>query len=449
MKKLLIPLLLALLLTGCGKSRTVPPTAVETPEPTAEVTAPPLYTVRYTVNGEIVRSETLEDGGTPTGAAVEGGFRCWLDPAGNVVRPETVEIHADLELTAAFVPALNDGRGAFEPDRDGLFRPDAEFTRSDAVRLVYNLLQNKPATEVFLADVTTAAACYKAASTLAAADYFPLDEGKFYPDVPIALGDLAALLERIFPVTAVDAALSHCELPLTRGGAAMLFAELLGLQSGEADYPDVPRDHPCYAAVSALGGGSRDWGSRQGFLHLNGRLFCFDENGYFIKDTDLGSLHFGSDGAYTSGDELLDAMVAKVLRNKVEPVGDREEALKKAYLYVRDSFLYLRRNYYEVGETGWEIDEARTMMETGKGNCYNFTGTFWALARALGYDAKCVSGLVGHEADPHSWVEIPFEDGVTYIFDPETEMSYRLKDQYFNCFKMTYEEGQFWTYYRG
>jgi len=120
--------------------------------------------------------------------------------------------------------------------------------------------------------------------------------------------------------------------------------------------------------------------------------------------------------------------------------------LRTLYLYVRDHYLYLKRSLYEVGETGWELSEALVMFQTGKGNCYNFTGAFWALARGIGYDAVCYSGLVGRARSPHSWTEIEF-DGVPYIFDVETEMSQRLQDDYIsNLYKMTYEQGEYWSY---
>lgn len=451
---------LTLLLSGCGEkseTRSLPEpgsaapaenSAPETLPP--EATPTPVYTVQYLANGALAGSESVPEGDCPKGIPMGGGFRCWLDAEGKTVRLNTVSVMGDRLYTAAFVPELNAGAGAFEPKKDGLFHPDEAFTRSDAVRLVYNLLKNKPAAEVFLKDVTTAAQCYKAASTLAAAGYIQLTDGAFRPDEPITLGELSALLEKIFPVEQLDEAMGNCPLPLTRASAAVLFASLLKLESGMADYPDLSPEHPYYRAVSALGAaGQKNWGARTGFTHVNGRLYCYDENGYFIKGKDVGTLHFGNDGAYTSGDPTLDSLVADLLIKKLELSDDREQNLRKAYLYVRDSFLYLRRNYYEVGETGWEISEATTMLQSGRGNCYNFTGVFWALARAMGYDAYCVSGLVGQNADPHSWVEIPWDDGVTYIFDPETEMSYRLKDIRYDCFKMTYEQGEFWTYYRG
>ena len=142
----------------------------------------------------------------------------------------------------------------------------------------------------------------------------------------------------------------------------------------------------------------------------------------------------------------VDKYVADIIDSQITGSMSREEMLRKLYLYVRDHYAYLKRNLHEIGETGWEIDEALTMFQTGQGNCYNFTAAFWALARGVGYDAICVSGLVGKGRDPHSWMEVKI-DGVQYIFDVETEMSIRLQgDYYTSCYQMTYEQGKYWSY---
>ena len=60
----------------------------------------------------------------------------------------------------------------------------------------------------------------------------------------------------------------------------------------------------------------------------------------------------------------------------------------------------------------------------------------------------CYSGLVGVGRDPHSWVEITF-DGIPYVFDVETEMSYRLVNDYItSMYRKTYEEVAAWSYVR-
>lgn len=102
----------------------------------------------------------------------------------------------------------------------------------------------------------------------------------------------------------------------------------------------------------------------------------------------------------------------------------RDEMLRAMYLYVRDSFTYLRRHYYKTGDVGWATQEALTMYSTGRGNCYCYASAFWAAARALGFDAKIVSGTYGEEEAPHGWVEI-LRGGERYTYDVEIEMAVR------------------------
>ena len=64
------------------------------------------------------------------------------------------------------------------------------------------------------------------------------------------------------------------------------------------------------------------------------------------------------------------------------------------------------------------------MYSTGRGNCYCYASAFWAAARALGFDAKIVSGTYGEEEAPHGWVEI-LRGGERYTYDVEIEMAVR------------------------
>lgn len=166
-----------------------------------------------------------------------------------------------------------------------------------------------------------------------------------------------------------------------------------------------------------------------------------------VRDEYRGTLYFGPDGKYTTGDEVLDTYVEGVLAAFIAEGKTRAELLRDVYVYTRDSFSYLRRNYYEVGETGWEHDEALTMFGTGRGNCYCYASVFYYLARGLGFDAEIVSGLVGSRRSPHGWVEIVV-NGEPLIFDTELEMSYLKKNQKYNFFAMSYKDVP-WSYVKG
>ncbi|MBR3545069.1 MAG: hypothetical protein IKN76_03275, partial [Oscillospiraceae bacterium] len=60
---------------------------------------------------------------------------------------------------------------------------------------------------------------------------------------------------------------------------------------------------------------------------------------------------------------------------------------------------------------------------------------FWAAARALGYDAKIISGKYGKEEAPHGWVEIIGEDGLL-TYDVEMEMHYLAENKQMDLYAM-------------
>lgn len=465
-------LLGALLLSNCGYR----PEGVEAVQPLSDVpaaaaalpeeTAAPqgkTYTVTYRVNGAETTELVAEGGSVQNAPEFMASENCaivaWKNANGTKVDIRTAPVYADAVYEAVPGPALRREGAYIAAGNDGLFHPLDKFTRSDAARAVYALLDTKPTGETFLKDVTTHAKCYTAATTLVTAGYMTLNDGRFYPDVAITRADLTALLEKVFSPAAVERALAGMtdETPFTRAEAAAAINALLELDTaGLANapyFPDVAPSMENYAAVELAGqSGAISWldGDRAepGFLNLDGYLYCVGDDGYFLRDTMVGTLYFDISGRYTSGDDALDTFVADIVDANTNASMTREEMLRAVYEYVRDHYLYLKRNLYEVGETGWEIPEALLMFQSGKGNCYNFTAAFWSLARGIGFDAVCYSGLVGVGRDPHSWVEITF-DGVPYVFDVETEMSYRLVNDYItSMYWKTYEEVAAWSYVR-
>ena len=322
------------------------------------------------------------------------------------------------------------------------------------MRAVYGFLAEKPTGETFLKDVTTRARCYQAATTLVTQGYIALDEGgRFFPDMAITKADFAALLGKIFSPGAVQQVLADLPEPMNRGQAAAAMNTLLDLTavSDEPYFPDVAPTSEHYEAVRLAGqkgklSWTQDERAKPGFLNLDGYLYSVGQDGYFLCDGMVGTLYFDRTGRYTTGNPQLDKYVADVIAAQTNESMSREDMLRAVYIYVRDRFLYLKRNLYQIGETGWEIPEAVTMFETGKGNCYNFTAAFWALARGVGYDAVAYSGLVGVDRNPHSWVEIDV-GGQAYVFDVETEMQYRLQNDYYtSMYQMPPERSKLWSY---
>ena len=294
-----------------------------------------------------------------------------------------------------------------------------------------------------------------------AGGYFFCPDGLFYPEEPLTLGALnraaslaageelaaagaedepltesrfAECLTELFPELDVSGAVLSITL---RGSNAVTRAEAVralnvlweipGTEDG-AVFPDVEPGYWARADIAAAARTDYAWDGPNGlpapgFHWTDGYLYYAREDGYFLKNAWLGTLYFTAGGRYTSGSRELDGYVAAAIRDNTDETMTREEKLRAMYEYVRDSFTYLKRHYYRVGDLGWAVEEAVTMYSTGKGNCYCYAAAFWAAARGLGFDAKAVSGTYGgNDRSPHGWVEI-MTDGRRLTYDVEIEMT--------------------------
>ncbi len=295
-----------------------------------------------------------------------------------------------------------------------------------------------------------------------AAGYFLCEDGLFYPEELLTAGELVKAasraageelaapeepdevltesrfeerLRQLFPEldarTAVRRITGRGDETVTRAEAAAALNLLFDIAPG-ADRTVFPDVEPGYWAAGDIAAAAESpvvWEGEQGlplpgFVWVNGYLYCAGDDGYFLKNTWLGTLYFTPGGRYTSGSLELDGYVAAAIREHTDETMTREERLFAMYEYVRDSFTYLRRHYYRIGDLTWPTEEALTMYSTGKGNCYCYSSAFWAAARGLGYDAKAVSGTYGEERAPHGWVEI-IVDGRRLTYDVEIEMTIR------------------------
>ena len=256
---------------------------------------------------------------------------------------------------------------------------------------------------------------------------------------------------------------------LTRRDAARALNQILGRSGDDARRSelvgtilDVSPEDPDFwaiaeASVSHEFEPSEHWLNsspapvrQPGFFFLDGRLHAIDEQGAPVVGKEYAGLRFNTAGEQTSGDAELDELVRDTLVQIVDfETMSREEMLKAAFDYVSDpyNYGYRGRGHYDRGSSGWEIEAASVMFRTEHGNCYNYAAAFWALARALGYDATAISGsIAGREAQDqregetgvphvdqrdHSWVEIVV-DGESRIFDVEMAFSYSDPDGFFN-----------------
>ena len=253
---------------------------------------------------------------------------------------------------------------------------------------------------------------------------------------PLTEAAFAALLSGAFPAETVESILpsiaQHGGEDVTRAEAAVFFNRLFSLEASDGEtafYPDVIPGEWGSGDLYTAASGAAVWDGAngrpdEGLLLVDRQLYCVGSDGYFRKNAYSGSLYFDSAGRYTSGNAELDELVLAALRGATDETMTRDEMLRAMYLYVRDSFSYLRRHYYKTGDIGWATQEALTMYSSGRGNCYCYAAAFWAAARALGYDAKIVSGTYGETDAPHGWVEI-LHDGERYTYDVEIEMAIR------------------------
>lgn len=459
--------LAALLLSGC----TVRQSPAETPappeiekivaaEPAPETPAPLVsYTVRWYDGDTLLREETLTEGTAPAAFVPEGAapFLGWADENGETVSPEEVPLTADAAYYAVYGETLR--RDApYMTAESGIFRPGDPLTRREAAELLYALLPAPPAmsgetvAEVLLpapgaaldntgmngptknweaanhptAETNPRSESLAQLSALIDAGILPAgtEEDPLCSETPLERETLLSALRPYFREGAPEgAALS--ETP-TRLETARLLNALLGREAAERPFADL---EPGSEAAIAASAACAETAAGSGMALLScGKLYVI-ENGSVVRDADVGTLHFGADGAYTSGSAELDALCRDVIVRTVNLNDDHERQLRSVYDYVRDRCAYLRRNYYDTGAHGWETEEAETMLSTLYGNCYSYAAAFWALARSVGYDAHCISGTQGEHYSPHGWVWMDMEDGVRCFYDVEAEFA-ALRDGY-------------------
>ena len=439
MKKIAIALAicLALLLGLC--------VVLETrPEPVAP-TEPVTFTTEFKALGVTLSEQTLTEGATPE-VFVQSlpGIRLtgWLDSTGAVVDPFTIPVTADTVYTAVAHPELTQHVPFLFCNEAGLLLPSEELTAQALSDALYAL------------------------AAPGAENYFPtLPSG----EDTVTLAQLTEVLQFFFPAEQVSAtfnvdtvltrsafAVGMCNL-LNRTGEPVVFAE-------DAIFPaDVTAGYenaPALLEASVVHTPAETgviWedvelisGYEPGFVLEDGQLYYVKEDGYLLRDAELGTLTFGADGRYTCGDEELDAIVTDLLAEMIlqNPEATRFELLRVAYDYCHQTFGYRRSwdDHPAKGSHGWEINRAKDIFTSGKGNCYGFAAAFWSLARGLGYEARAISGVVLADEQPHSWCFIEF-DGKDYIFDPQWQFDYTRREIFeYDMFYLPTDNLYFWGY---
>lgn len=404
----------------------------------------------------------------------EPGFTlvAWRDADGTCHSPGLpAEFHGDVTLTAVLMPALETGQHIAYmplPPETGMFAPDDALTVLQLAECAAALLavEVEP-TEAFVsvsplrlesADVLKTLGVMTGSSlnplkqarvrdlVSVFAAFFPRGPERGFANIPEDDPDYAAFCTAasLGWFDGGSAPAPDPDAVVTRGEAAHFINRVLGRESAPQDedmsgvFADVPPEHPYRDDIIEasvlhtyrMSGGAEKWTAAVALPRLETGLYrsgtllrCIGDDGYAVRDGEWGGFEFDADGVYTCGMPELDELVQNVLAGLGAGEMEDMEALRAAYNYTRDSFTYLRRNYYDPGAEGWGGQEAYAMLSTGMGNCYSYAATFYELSRALGFDARLISGFVARNRSPHGWVEFDI-DGVHYVCDTELEMTY-------------------------
>lgn len=451
-------------------------------------------TVSFYLPDGTVEQQQLSPGARlelPAGKELEGyTFLGWRDGEGNMESRREIPVYESCGYAAVYAMALGGQEHLpyLDLSAEGLFRPYQAMTRREAAVMLYRLLNTDLVGSTGFLDVPENDACYAAASTLKSLGV--VSGSRFHPDDPITRGELMDMLASFYPQEAKDLLFadldsgsafyaSFCTAAhrgwidsgaqvnadadglITRAEAAQLLNRVLGRGKVDADAAkmvgtilDVSFKDPLFWEIAEAciphrysdAPDGESWSSSTplplrapGFFFVNGRLHLINDEGSPVTNETVGNLSFNANGEITSGMPELDALLAQVLRENLDQPRYRDlTCLKLLYDYTLRSFSYQRRNLYESGETGWEAQEAYTMLSTGRGNCYNFAAVFGELARFLGFDARICSGSVygtsgagGNVSPdgistPHAWVDIEI-NGELRLFDPEYAYVYSTK----------------------
>ena len=415
MKKLCLVLVLCLglLLAGCGEQNEI---------------QKPVYTVTFSINGQVCSEQRVQEGHLPRSVLTNiPGVRFvqWLTEDGEPVNPYTVYVGKDTRYVAEAYPELSKHVPFLFVDETNKIRPDAVLTADELSMALHALASEE------------------------AADHFP---GMPAGNMGVTRDVLANILKSFFPAMSVAEEISSEDTkPVTRSEFAYIMCRLLGRGGSEvfglsntvklpADITREREDAAYLLEASVVhnpGVRQYRWSNvplpaqfEPGFVIMDGWLYYVQANYLFLKNAEVDGFRFGADGRYTSGDARLDQVVAEVLGELVQenPNANRRTLLRLAFDKC-SSYETLNKGSLAFGETGWEKEEALIMLLDEKGDCYNYAAAFWALARALGFDARVVSGKCGADQVPHGWVVITME-GRDYTFDPERQHTRFWQDWY-------------------
>ena len=198
------------------------------------------------------------------------------------------------------------------------------------------------------------------------------------------------------------------------------------------------------------GGMETGWTKQNGnWYHLNANGAM--ETGWIIMNDDWYYLYpAGNSSVAPKGAMAVNTVINGYV---VAPDGVYNEAYQGAYNVLNQVGWNLRAAYnwsanlpyvnYSNDPSPGSKNFAIHGFKTKTGDCYVMAGTFYYMAKLLGYDAHQIAGYVplrSGNMGVHSWVEIDI-NGSTYVFDPDfTHESGR------NGYQISYGMSGTWRY---
>ena len=322
-------------------------------------------------------------------------------------------------------------KGILKGYQDGTFRPDRKITRAEfasVLKAYHDIIGNSDeeagdTSAVEFSDVSEDSWYYEAVSEAAAQGWITgYSGGLFKPENNATRAESVTMINRLLDRSADK--------------------NTINLSSDIRVMPDVTDSHwAYYQLLEALTEHTcrnteqgEVWTDHEpgtvdltpGWHNIDGELFHVNAAGYFDYNTSVDGLTLDFCGRYTTGVVSLDTMLTEAAREALSDGMTQEERLRAMYDYAKETFSYRGAENVETGSTGWELEIAKTMMSSKKGNCYSWAAAFTYLARKVGYPATAIAGESISEKGNrsiHAWTEITF-DGTAYTFDPEIEAVY-------------------------
>lgn len=161
-------------------------------------------------------------------------------------------------------------------------------------------------------------------------------------------------------------------------------------------------------------------GSRcTGLKKISGKNYFFDKGGKLVKNKRAYTINGKRYNISENGVVTELSSAEKLAAERLDKIGWN---LYAAFKWSSSEISYYRHNFnVPDGYKNPSDYYAEYGFKNEIGNCYIMAGTFYHMARLLGYEVHQVNGYVPLKSGglgPHSWVEIVV-NGSTYVCDPD------------------------------